>query len=139
MNKQHLRWAASAVVLALVALIVLRSWQSTQTDNAALLITGDNASTPAGLPSIAAAPRSLPSASPQMIVVDVIGAVQAPGVYILPLGARAVAAVEAAGGLAPTADRERINLAAPVQDGAQVACAGCWRCCRRGKRCDVRR
>lgn len=124
-NKQHLRWAASAVVLALVALIVLRSWQPKQTDAAALLITGDDAPATAASPSVSATPHvspsaSPPSASPPVLVVDVIGAVRAPGVYALPLGARVVAAVEAAGGLAPTADRERINLAAPVQDGAQV-------------------
>jgi len=119
-NKQHFRWAASAVVLALVALIVLRWWQPTQTDNAALLITGNDVPTTVASPSIVAAPQASPSASPEMVVVDVIGAVQAPGVYALPVGARTIAAVEAAGGLAPTADRERINLAAPVQDGAQV-------------------
>ncbi len=119
-DTQHLRWAASAVVLALVALIVLRWGQSTQTDDAALLITADHAHTSIASPSNVVAPRASPRASPEMVVVDVIGAVQAPGVYTLPLGARTVAAVEAAGGLAPTADRERINLAAPVQDGAQV-------------------
>ena len=74
-NTQYLRWAASAVVLALVALNVLHSWQPTQTDDAALLITGAESPLPAASPSIAAAPPTLPTASPDMMVVDVIGVV----------------------------------------------------------------
>lgn len=115
---QPVRWAASAVVLVLVALIVLQPWRTTHTnDDAATLIT-----TPAALPT-ASPPRTTPasaSASPAMIMVDVIGAVMQPGMYALPEGARVAAAVNAAGGLAPTADREQMNLAAVVHDGEQV-------------------
>lgn len=115
---QPVRWVASAVVLVLVALIVLRSWQPQRGDDAAAFINTDViVPTSAAMPSASAA---IASASPATIMVDVIGAVQQPGVYSLPEGARVTAAVDAAGGLAPTADREQINLAAPVRDGEQV-------------------
>jgi competence protein ComEA len=48
------------------------------------------------------------------------GAVLQPGVHRLPTGARVTDAVAAAGGLAPTADGARLNLAAPLQDGQRV-------------------
>jgi competence protein ComEA len=52
--------------------------------------------------------------------VHVAGAVAAPGVHELAAGARVVDAIEAAGGLAADADGSRINLAAPLTDGARV-------------------
>ena len=51
------------------------------------------------------------------VVVDVKGAVQHPGVYALPAGARVIDAVERAGGFLPEADPDRINLAQPLTDG----------------------
>jgi competence protein ComEA len=48
------------------------------------------------------------------------GAVAAPGVQRLPVGARVVDAVDAAGGASPDADLGRINLAAVLTDGQQV-------------------
>ncbi|UDY35768.1 ComEA family DNA-binding protein [Dermatobacter hominis] len=55
------------------------------------------------------------------VVVHVAGAVVRPGVVTLPAGSRAVDAVAAAGGLAPGADPDRVNLAAPVVDGERLA------------------
>ncbi len=55
------------------------------------------------------------------IVVDVVGAVRAPGVVSLPGDARVVDAIRAAGGAAAGADLVRLNLAARVADGARVA------------------
>ncbi len=55
-----------------------------------------------------------------MVVVHVAGAVMRPGVVTLPAGSRAVDAVDAAGGLAPGADPDRVNLAAPLVDGARL-------------------
>ncbi len=54
------------------------------------------------------------------IVAYVSGAVRAPDVYQLPVGARVKDLVVAAGGLSDDADIERINLAAPVSDGQHV-------------------
>jgi len=65
-----------------------------------------------------AAPTPPEQAPP--LQVHVTGAVVRSGVYRLPPGSRLVHAVEAAGGMAPDADEERINLADYLVDGQQV-------------------
>lgn len=54
------------------------------------------------------------------LVVQAAGAVGRPGVYRLPAGSRVDDLVRAAGGAAPDADVDRVNLAAPVADGERV-------------------
>lgn len=54
------------------------------------------------------------------VVVDVTGAVREPGVYRMPAGSRVDDAVRRAGGAAPGAELEAINLAARLADGQQV-------------------
>jgi competence protein ComEA len=54
------------------------------------------------------------------VIVHVSGAVRRPGVYRLPASARVRDAVRRAGGPARRGDANAINLAALVQDGAQV-------------------
>jgi|LakMenE18May11ns_1017448.scaffolds.fasta_scaffold9915423_1 competence protein ComEA len=54
------------------------------------------------------------------LVVHVGGAVVSPGVYTLGPSARIADAVSAAGGALPDADLDRVNLAAPLNDGGQV-------------------
>jgi competence protein ComEA len=54
------------------------------------------------------------------VTAHVAGAVAKPGVYDLAGGARVIDAVEAAGGGAPDADLNRLNLAAKVVDGQRV-------------------
>lgn len=62
--------------------------------------------------------------SAKQIVVDVAGAVEAPGVYKLPSGSRMGDALVAAGGLSAGADRvwvaQNLNLAEPIKDGGKV-------------------
>jgi competence protein ComEA len=53
-------------------------------------------------------------------VVHVSGAVLAPGIVELPSGARVADAINAAGGAAPDAQLDRLNLARIVDDGEQV-------------------
>ncbi len=55
-----------------------------------------------------------------ILVVDVVGAVRAPGLYRLPQGSRIADAVTRAGGMSRKADRTLVNLAAPLADGEQV-------------------
>ena len=54
------------------------------------------------------------------ITVYVTGAVNKPGVVTVNEGARTADAVNACGGLLPTADREHINMAQVLKDGQQV-------------------
>ena len=54
------------------------------------------------------------------IKIYVSGAVLQPGLYDLPVGARAWQAVEAAGGLREDANVEKVNLAKKLKDGNQV-------------------
>jgi competence protein ComEA len=61
------------------------------------------------------------STVPAIVVVDVVGAVRRNGVVKLRLGARVVDALAAAGGATADADLVRLNLAAPVADGARIA------------------
>jgi len=68
----------------------------------------------------AASPTTRP-ARPGLLVVDVVGAVRRGGVVRVPTGARVVDVIAAAGGATPDADLARLNLAAPVADGARVA------------------
>ena len=85
-------------------------------------------SVPAGAGASGATGRSGGSGTPGStstteavdIVVDVEGAVLRRGVHHLRAGARVTDAVGAAGGLAPTADGARLNLAAVLQDGQRV-------------------
>ena len=54
------------------------------------------------------------------VLVHVVGAVRAPGLYELPEESRVDDAIREAGGAKPKAALELINLAAPVADGQQV-------------------
>lgn len=54
------------------------------------------------------------------IGVDVVGAVQQPGLYYFEPGARVADAVRAAGGYAPNANREAINEAVRLKDEQQI-------------------
>jgi len=110
--------AAGAIVLAVAAVAVLlmptgAAEPSAGNDPAALLLESPSASAPFG--SVAPASGT--------IVVDVEGAVAAPGIRELAAGSRIADAIEAAGGYAADADlaaAASVNLAQPLTDGQQV-------------------
>lgn len=64
--------------------------------------------------------ESVEPTEPDVVVVHVSGAVQNPGVVRLVQGARAIDAIEAAGGAGPDAALAGVNLAAEVVDGSQI-------------------
>jgi competence protein ComEA len=71
-----------------------------------------------GAPDTAAA-DALPASGG--LLVSVTGAVANPGLYRIPKGERASAAIAAAGGMTPDADPNRMpNLAARLKDGQEV-------------------
>ncbi len=70
-------------------------------------------------PAPTAAPPAATS-TPAPLTIFVNGAVNTPGLYDVPAGARVQDAVEAAGGFASNAFVDGVNLAEPVFDGVQV-------------------
>lgn len=56
----------------------------------------------------------------KLIVIHVSGAVMEPGVYEMPEGSRVMDAIQLAGGKAPDADIDSVNLARILKDGDQV-------------------
>ncbi len=70
--------------------------------------------------STASGTASTSAASPEVVVVDVAGAVRHPGVIDLPSGSRVIDALDAVGGALPRADTAPLNLARVLQDGEQV-------------------
>jgi competence protein ComEA len=78
------------------------------------------------VPALSRSPGPAPvvtstSASPPAVVVDVEGKVRRPGLYRLPAGARVADAIRAAGGVRTGVETTRLNLAARVTDGQQIA------------------
>jgi competence protein ComEA len=116
---------AALVVVALAAGFI---WYRLGAGDAA------SSSTTRRAPATSAPPNSAPAAGSSTgtaaassatkkgarVTVHVAGAVAKPGVYDLAGGARVIDAVEAAGGGAPDADLNRLNLAAKVADGQRV-------------------
>jgi competence protein ComEA len=104
---QLVAYGALAVALLLLGARSIRGEGATETSFAA----GGGQS---GAPSFSVSGQS------GDVVVDVTGAVRRPGVYRMPAGSRVDDAVLRAGGAAPKAELEAVNLAARLADGQQV-------------------
>jgi competence protein ComEA len=107
-RSQVVAYGAVAVALLLVGARAIRSEG------------GDGAAPAAAAPTSTGSGGFSVSSSGGDVVVDVAGAVQRPGVYRLPAGARVVDAIGRAGGPAGDAMLEGINRAARLADGQQV-------------------
>jgi len=71
-------------------------------------------------PAVEAGTEPTPAPTPQLILVDVVGAVAHPGVVRLPFGSRVLDALLAAGGMTGDADLFALNKAAPLRDGMRI-------------------
>ena len=114
------RIAVAALATALVA-VGLGAWLLLAV-GATAGPTPDGSVDPFADPSASAA--SAAAVQPDLLVVDVEGAVMQPGIIKLPAGSRTADAVEAAGGYSPEVDlaaaAAQVNLAATVRDGQQI-------------------
>jgi competence protein ComEA len=112
LEDDRIRIAACALAAVVVVVLALRAL--------------DRGAAPAAEPVSVSGPaggRSPARAKPGgegVLVVHVAGAVRRPGVYRIPAGSRADAAVRMAGGFSPRGDGAGVNLAAPLQDGQQI-------------------
>ncbi len=59
-------------------------------------------------------------ASAQKLFIQVVGAVEKPGVYVLPVKARVYEAIALAGGFTKSADQASVNLVRELVDGEQI-------------------
>ena len=86
-----------------------------------VVVDGGSAVAPAAGPDGTGA--SAAAIGPDVVVVEIVGAVERPGVFRLPVGTRVGDLVDAAGGFGPRVDTTRagtLNLAAVLRDGDQV-------------------
>ena len=105
--------AGGGLALLAVALVLLR----TPTAGPPPELSLPRADTPAATGAGGSAIRTTVAAE---LVVHAAGAVVRPGLHRVPSGARVADVLAAAGGPAPDADLDRVNLAAPVADGERV-------------------
>lgn len=103
-------WALAAAALAVAGGLLAVAW----------VVRGATAAPPPPVELPRAAPAGSATTTPAGVVVHVAGAVARPGLVRLGAGSRVADAIEAAGGLAPDADLDRLNLAAPLADGQRV-------------------
>ena len=111
-------WVAAVVVAVLAGAWLLRPGPAAVEET--LPMASASSAAAAGGATTAPVAASTSSSVPTEVVAHAAGAVVRPGVYALDPTARVDDLVRAAGGLAPDADGARINLAAPLADGARV-------------------
>lgn len=113
-------WTVGAVVALLCGGWLLRPAGASVEEALPMASTSSTPAPGEAVPGGASSSTSSTAAVPVEVVVHAAGAVARPGVYTLPATARVDDLVGAAGGLAPDADASRLNLAAPLSDGARV-------------------
>jgi competence protein ComEA len=98
---------ALLVLLALAAALVVR-------------VRAAPTALPGGGAALGALPRAAPAGAAAPVAVDVVGRVRRPGLVRLAAGSRVADAIRAAGGTAPGARVDAVNLARKVVDGEQI-------------------
>ncbi len=106
----QVRWAITVAVVV-VSAAALWFWQRPgRVPDAAVLLP---------VPEQVMPEEIAPTAQPS-IGVDIVGAVQRPGLYFFGDGARVADAIASAGGFAPDANRDAVNLAVRLKDEEQI-------------------
>jgi competence protein ComEA len=116
-DKRKAEVAAYAVAAFVVVFLAIR-WlrhDAGGASGAPVSLEPSRGSRPAGR---TAAPST--GAPGRLLVVDVAGEVRRPGVYRVPAGSRADAAVQRAGGVTRHGESTAVNLAMPLHDGQQI-------------------
>jgi competence protein ComEA len=116
-DKRKAEVAAYAVAAFLVVFFALRFLNRDSGGGAPVSLDPPAASTQ---PRDAAGASGPAPPAKSLLVVDVAGEVHRPGVYRIPAGSRADAAVQQAGGVTRSAERSAVNLAMPLHDGQQI-------------------
>ena len=131
----RLRWRTAGRAAALLCLLATAClgwfwWQAANATTEVSPLSSINPTEAGGLPD--PEPETGPSAAPEnspgegeadtreSIIVHVAGAVVRAGIVELPRGSRLHEAIAAAGGNAPGADPDQLNLAAVLEDGQKV-------------------
>jgi competence protein ComEA len=107
-------YAVGAFVLVFLALRFLHH------DSGGAPVSLESAGAAASQPQTTPSPTGPASTPKSLLVVDVAGEVHRPGVYRVPAGSRADAAVQQAGGVTSHAERAAVNLAMTLHDGQQI-------------------
>ena len=108
----RLRWLLTFAIVGISLVALILWWRASSAPDPAVLLP---APSPAPPHAATAAPLE-----PATIGVDVVGAVQRPGLYYLQEGSRVDDAIKAAGGFAPDANRDAINVATRLKDEQQL-------------------
>ena len=112
-------------IFAVAGLVAVASFLVAASSGDGGSVEVDGGSTPASAVARSGDPAAAQGSagSGVLVVVEIVGAVQRPGVFRLPVGARVGDLVDAAGGFGPRVDTGRagsLNLAAVLKDGDQV-------------------
>ena len=118
----------AGIVAAVAGMVLMAIWLTLPSGGVSVDGPGGDLAPRAAAAVSSAALRSsavtAPPSQPATVIVDVEGAVVAPGVHVLPDGSRVGDAIAAAGGYAPVVDiaaaSHALNLAARLTDGQQV-------------------
>lgn len=129
--KKHIALVCAGLFCFFTAFVLLHSFQGKFAQDSGDGLPEMEDTIDVGAPKSAAAPENglvspvTPgSAAESKWVIYVTGFVKKPGVYEIAAGSRVYQALEAAGGFAPDADQEGVNLAAPLQDGVHIRFPG---------------
>lgn len=120
----------SVVALLAAAAFAVTAWWVVRAEGSATVVPAATWSDPAAAAAASPAALVTPAADPSaavaadveagVVVVDVAGKVRRPGIATLPIGARVVDALEAAGGVRRGVDLTTLNLARVLVDGEQI-------------------